>query len=209
MGLGSGLRKGLNRAKSTISGIGSRSEDWARKSGVATAAEVFANPLIAQDIMASSFGGKLSRGADTRTAFATSTDSGNIAATAAGQGNSQTNWDLAAFNAALAAGAVGYPTALGMTGNLAPLAATGLAAGTTALAYGATQSLANAAGGSGQDLEAGIPPDVNYANDPEAQMQFKRLRRAAALLGRAGTIRAKGAANLGSTQPLGTDMALA
>lgn len=57
--------------------------------------------------------------------------------------------------------------------------------------------------------EAGIPPDVNYANDPEAQMQFKRLRRAAALLGRAGTIRAKGAANLGSTQPLGTDMALA
>ena len=57
--------------------------------------------------------------------------------------------------------------------------------------------------------EAGIPPDVNYANDPEAAMQFKRLRRAAALLGRAGTIRAKGASNLGSTQPLGTDMALA
>jgi hypothetical protein len=47
-----------------------------------------------------------------------------------------------------------------------------------------------------------------YKNDPEQAKQFMRLRKSAAMLGRAGTIKAKGSASLGSDQPLGTNLAL-
>jgi hypothetical protein len=52
------------------------------------------------------------------------------------------------------------------------------------------------------------PPDVNEANDPRMAEQFQRLRKAARGLGRAGTIKFKGAANLGGTDSLGDALAL-
>lgn len=61
-----------------------------------------------------------------------------------------------------------------------------------------------------EDSNPEIPPDLQdmYKNDPEQAKQFTRLRKAASMLGRAGTIKAKGSTSLGSDQPLGTNLAL-
>ena len=55
-----------------------------------------------------------------------------------------------------------------------------------------------------------IPPDLRdmYKNDANMAMQFARARKAAKMLGRGGTFKAKGAASLGSEQGLGSNLAL-
>lgn len=52
------------------------------------------------------------------------------------------------------------------------------------------------------------PPGYDYANDPNYQQQFTRLRKAARMLGRAGTYKNRGATSLGTDSPLGTPMQL-
>jgi hypothetical protein len=48
-----------------------------------------------------------------------------------------------------------------------------------------------------------------YANDPSTEAQFKRLRKAASMLGRAGTIKNKGSAtSLGGEGALGSELSL-
>jgi hypothetical protein len=57
------------------------------------------------------------------------------------------------------------------------------------------------------------PPDINEANDPDTAAQFQRIRKAARMLGRAGTIKNKSAQTLGGgadgEQTLGTQLAVA
>lgn len=178
------------------------------------------NPLIAQDIMGAALAGSLSRGADARTALAASTSaSGNLAS-----GGSAAQWgDLATFNAALVSGAAGGAAlggAMSSGGGLtaAQWAAQGsmapglLAPGTAALAgaavgagvYAGTQAL-NVASTPG--ISPTAPPDVQEKNDPSTAAQFLRMRKAARMLGRAGTIKNKGSADLGlGDQGLGTPL---
>lgn len=52
------------------------------------------------------------------------------------------------------------------------------------------------------------PPTLNEGNDPELAAQFQRMRKAARALGRAGTIKYKGAGNLGGSTSLGDPLAL-
>jgi hypothetical protein len=60
---------------------------------------------------------------------------------------------------------------------------------------------------------ATTPPDINEANDPDTAAQFQRIRKAARMLGRAGTIKNKSAQTLGGgadgEQTLGTQLAVA
>ena len=175
------------------------------------AATYFANPLAAQDIFGSAF---LGSGGDVGAATSATGDPLTYAST-----NPK---DLAAFNAALLAGAAGGAGVYGAglsagaaSGGIGSLSAGGLSA------IGATAGTAAAAGSYSAMRDAGlkdstpsgaegIPPDLMdmYKNDPERAKQFMRLRKSAAMLGRAGTIKAKGSSSLGGDQPLGTNLAL-
>jgi hypothetical protein len=158
----------------------------------------FINPLVYQDVVGSALMG----GADTRGALAAGANPGGYAR--------ENPYDLAAFNAALIAGAAGgamlSPSLAGGTAGLAftgtgsigaPLAAGALAGG-AAYAGGAAISNANQANRSAPTA----PPDVNLANDPNQAQQFQRLRKAAMKLGRAGTIKYKGSSTLGLGETL-------
>ena len=193
----------LTAAVSDIGGsarrLGSQIDDWMKP----TALSYLASPLIAQDIAGAAFGGALSRGADIRTAFQKSAVS---PASLIGGGSSQEWKDLAAFNAAIAAGAATgglssslvytSPAALSPIGTVAGSVTGALAAGGAAYAGG--QALANV--NTTESYDTPSPPDVQdmYKNDPQQAQQFQRLRKAARMLGRAGTIKYKG-----SSQSLG------
>ena len=140
------------------------------------------------------------------------------------QGGEQQAWDLAAFNAALAAGAVGgaltggvaYASPSAAAIGASPIAAVpGSVGGATAIgaaAYAGFQSAANAMGGGSSYGTGESPPtpDVVAANDPNQAAQFQRTRKAARALGRAGTFKFKGAnSSLGlGDQMLGDQLAL-
>jgi hypothetical protein len=100
--------------------------------------------------------------------------------------------------------------ALGQTGALQGVAGRG--ADPYAYAVEASQRSAAKAGignQPGENATTGAePPGYNYENDPNFQQQFSRLRKAARSLGRAGTYRNRGAANLGAESPLGTPLQL-
>lgn len=221
MGLGSKLRRTWNRATAAVRDVGKQASsnlaDLEDSGGTAAALGMFANPLIAQDIMGSAFGGALARGADTRTAF---TQAGQSNATIL-SGNNPEQWkDLAAFNAALLAGAATGGIAGGAlgAGGLAPSVAalstpawTGAAAAGAGLAAGAAgyAGIQSARGvldvGGNNQPGAETPPDIAsmYANDPDISAQFSRMRKSARMLGRAGTIKYKGS---GSSLGLGEQM---
>lgn len=78
------------------------------------------------------------------------------------------------------------PAANALKGNV-PLTL-GTATGAT-VGYEAVKALQGVAT---QPYTAEAPPDVNLANDPDTSAQFKRLRNAAKMLGRAGTFKNKG-----------------
>jgi hypothetical protein len=110
----------------------------------------------------------------------------------------------------------------GAAGPGIPGAAVGLPAGVTfaptaggyALAAGAVGASAygiNSIGGGSAGVDGAPPPDINEANDPATAAQFQRIRRAARMLGRAGTIKNKStASSLGGdgTQTLGTQLSV-
>lgn len=157
--------------------------------------DYLANPLVAQDIMGAAFAGSLARGADAKTALMNAGGaSGDLAS-----GGSSGQWsDLLAFNAALATGAAGGAALpLGASAAIPGSALAGVGAGAAAgalampLAAGADARYSGLMGGNQSQAEA--PPDVNEANDPAMAAQFKRLRKAARSLGRAGTFKNKGA----------------
>jgi hypothetical protein len=112
---------------------------------------------------------------------------------------------LTAEEAAAVAGLSGVATTsasgLGIAG--------AIGAGSLAMAAGVgINSIGGSAGGPGAP-----PPDINEANDPKTAQQFMRIRKAARLLGRAGTIKNKSAKTLGGGaddgQTLGTQLAVA
>lgn len=212
MGLGSSLKKHWNKITNEVRDIGRQASsnlaDLEDSGGTAAALGLFANPLIAQDIMGSAFAGALSRGADARTAF---TQAGQSNATILSPNNPEQWKDLAAFNAALVAGAAtggAAGTLFGTSG--AAFAAPGAltmgsatAAGAAAVGAGAlvgggmyagTQALRGVTGSNSGD-QGELPPDLasTYANDPNTAAQFQRLRKASRALGRAGTFKNKGA----------------
>jgi hypothetical protein len=175
----------------------------------------FINPLISQNIMGSAFSGAAMRGQDP--AMAALAAPGSLAS-----GGSSGEWaDLAAFNAALLGGAAGGVGVAGFgttasgglltsaqaAGIVGASAATGAVAAYP-LAYQATADYPVAGSSSGSP-----PPDINEANDPATAAQFQRIRKAARMLGRAGTIKNKSAQTLGGGadggQTLGTQLAVA
>jgi hypothetical protein len=214
------LDKYVNKAKDIISDVGatardlgSQVDDWGKPLALAT----FVSPLIAQDIAGSAFAGALSHGADVRTAFQSAATS--IPELASG-GSSQQWTDLAIFNAALATGAFAggatsglmyaSPASASVMGTAGALGvvpgsvALGLGAG--AAAYAGSQYVSSITGrDEGGDGNASSPPDVQQmtANDPDSGAQFQRLRKAARMLGRAGTIKYKGS---GTSLGLGDQM---
>lgn len=202
MGLGSKVKGLFNKVSNAVSNAADN-----------PAFAAFANPLIYQDVAGAAFTGAAVRGQDPMAA-------GLAAPGSLARGGSAGEWmDLAAFNAALLGGAAGGAafgagsigsSALGGQFILAPTAAgigaAGAAAGATAGYTLAAQSDADYPTG---DTGSGTaPPDINESNDPDLAAQFKRIRKGARMLGRAGTIKYKGAANLGSGQTLGDDLAL-
>jgi hypothetical protein len=173
----------------------------------------FISPIIAQDIAGAAFGGAYAGGADARTQLSAGVNAPTKMA--AGEYKTEDWQDLAAFNAAIATGA-------GVTAAMAAPAAitiggvqVGSVAGASALTAGAAGAAAGAgayglyAGSRDQTYaDTGAPtaqPGMNqmYKNDPQQQQQFQRLRRAARMLGRAGTIKYKGS---GSSLGLGEGM---
>lgn len=217
MGLGSKLKRWTG---STVKAVGQAGEDVGRaaRDAAPAAAAYAANPLIAQDIMGAALGGALSRGADPRTALQAPT------AAVTGGYKTQDYMDLAAFNAALVAGAAtggatsalmySSPAAVGIAAPLGTVAGSvggALAAG--AGTYALAQTGANAIGGntfapSGSG-ETPPSPDTMEANDPNTAQQFQRLRKAARALGRYGTIKRGTTGMLGDAGGLvGTEMAL-
>ena len=77
---------------------------------------------------------------------------------------------------------------------------------TTAAVGGAMASLGLTSGKAGT---GDTPPDINEANDPLQAQQFQRIRKAARLLGRGGTIKNKSQSNLGlGDQVLGDQLSL-
>jgi hypothetical protein len=113
-----------------------------------------------------------------------------------------------ALTAGAASGGLAAPGLVGV--NMVP-SATGyaLAAGAVGTsAYGINSIGGGSAGGAGAP-----PPDINEANDPATAAQFQRIRKAARMLGRAGTIKNKSAQTLGGGadggQTLGTQLAVA
>ncbi len=132
-----------------------------------------------------------------------------------------------ALSAGTAAGAIAPAAGGGMTsaeigalyaaqGMTAPAAGLSLGGGAAitggalaagASAYGISSIGGGSAGGAGE-----APPDINEANDPATAAQFQRIRKAARMLGRAGTIKNKSAQTLGGGadggQTLGTQLAV-
>jgi len=175
------------------------------------AATYLANPLVAQDVFGSAF---VSSGGDANAGLSATADPTSYA--------KENPMDLLAFNAALVAGAAGGAVAYGVplsagaaSGGVGSLSAGGLASMTAVpggvLAGSAAYSGLRKAGLKDQPVDgAEIPPDLldMYKNDPAMAAQFMRQRKAARALGRAGTIKAKGAPSLGGDQPLGTQLAL-
>jgi hypothetical protein len=201
MGVMDRVNNFISDAGDTARDLGRQIDDWSKP----LALSYFVSPLIAQDIAGAAFSGALSRGADPRAAFQQAALS---PATLVGGGDTQQWADLASFNAAIAVGAAGGAfaaapsafsgTALGVIpfeGTVAGMGAVGsvgvgLAAG--AGTYALTQSWANREGGG--DLDAATASDQPTqaqmaANDPDTSAQFQRLRKAARMLGRAGTFR--------------------
>ena len=110
-----------------------------------------------------------------------------------------------------AAGATSVPSVAALSGPVLTgggLAAASVGAGTGAAALGAqTYTEAEA---QRNRIAASAPPDVNEANDPATAQQFLRIRKAARMLGRAGTIKYKGTETLGGDgNNLGTSMGVA
>jgi len=113
---------------------------------------------------------------------------------------------LTASEAAAVAGLSGVATTsasgLGIAG--------AIGAGSLAMAAGYG---VNSIGGRSAGGEDSPPPDINEANDPATAAQFQRIRKAARMLGRAGTIKNKSAQTLGGGsdggQTLGTQLAVA
>jgi hypothetical protein len=214
MGLGSFFSGVEDKVRQTAGGIGRT----AQKNPLLTSAMAyFANPLAMQNVSGSAVMGATLRGQDP--ALAALAAPGSLVA-----GGSSGEWaDLAAFNAALVAGAAGgaaagyvNPLAAALGGTTATQAvATGALAGGAAalggypLAYQATADYPVSDGGS----SGAPPPDINEANDPATAAQFQRIRKAARMLGRAGTIKNKSAQTLGGGadggQTLGTQLAVA
>jgi len=95
------------------------------------------------------------------------------------------------WGTALVAGTAG----VGATYLGAGLTAAGIATGLSGAAILGGAALAKELRNSQQEETTSAPPDVNAANDPRLAEQFKRQRRAARMLGRAGTIKSKGASS--------------
>ena len=188
--------KPAKKVKEAASRAGDAASSVLRMPGV----DYLINPLVAQDIAGAAFAGSLSRGADGRTALS---NAGGASADLA-SGVSGTQWaDLAAFNAALIAGAATGGAAGGafvspagtLYGASGGAALAGAGAGGAAY-LGTNQIAQNQSGDYTGSLSrrssAEAPPDVNEANDPNSAAQFTRLRKAARSLGRAGTFKNKG-----------------
>lgn len=183
MRLGRKLKKYYKRFEGAV-------KDAADNPYVKAGAMTFANPLAAQDL----FGAQFANSGDFHGSVVGMTEDPSK--------YSSKDWqDLGAFNAALVAGAVtgglataGTPFAaslgLGMAPGSAAFLGAGVGAGTLALAN--TGTAAYRAYKKEEDVDVSAPPDVNAANDPRLAEQFKRQRRAARMLGRAGTIKSKG-----------------
>lgn len=210
------FKRAVSRAEDNVKNVGSAINDAATPENLAA---YFVSPLIAQDVA----GAKAMSGADARTALAAP---GQAAADP--YGYTQDNWqNLAAFNAALlagaAGGAIGGAAQLGLAGGATGGASFGLGA-TGALigaglagtaAYAGLSDFAHKSGTNGQPQGAETPPDIAsmYANDPnggDLSAQFQRMRKSARMLGRAGTIKYKGSGtSLGlGEQMLGDQMSL-
>lgn len=84
--------------------------------------------------------------------------------------------------------------------------ATPLSVPGVALGAGLTALIAARGGDPTPDVESA--PTIDETNDPNLAAQFKRMRAAARALGRAGTIKNKGAGTLGDSAPLGSNMTL-
>jgi hypothetical protein len=133
---------------------------------------------------------------------------GGLATGAIGGGTmaTATGATLTASEAAAVAGLTGV-TATSASG-LGIAGAIGAGSLAMAAGYGVTAIGGGSAGGEGAP-----PPDINEANDPATAAQFQRIRKAARMLGRAGTIKNKSAKTLGGgadgEQTLGTQLAVA
>jgi hypothetical protein len=221
MGLGSFLKKTWNSATEVVRDAGRQASNNlsdAEDSGLTGAGlQYFVNPLAYQNVLGSGAGAAYARGADARDALA----AGNANAGALASGDGQAWGDLAVFNAALiagAAGGAGVGALMGAGGSMPAVAALsssalagGAAAGTGALVAGGLYGGYAASTGPAlnTDQSGSLPPDMAamYANDPNTSAQFQRLRRAAAMLGRAGTIKYKGT-SLGGEGALGSELSL-
>ena len=103
------------------------------------------------------------------------------------------------------------PTGASMFSAFAPSvggAAAGAAIGAGAAAGGAAGLSYMERQNRGMNGDGEAPPTLNEANDPDLSAQFQRMRKAARALGRAGTIKYKGAGNLGGSTSLGDPLAL-
>jgi hypothetical protein len=114
---------------------------------------------------------------------------------------------IASFAGALTGNYLAQPLGVS-SGGLGSLNAAGMSSPTQATATGAatgyevSQMLAPQS-----SVSASAPPDVNEKNDPATAQQFLRIRKAARMLGRAGTIKYKGTDSLGGDGGnLGTSM---
>jgi hypothetical protein len=128
-----------------------------------------------------------------------------LAATAGAASGATVGGLSAAQAASLGYGPATTASLTGTTLGLGTGLAAGGAAATSALAL---QSDSLSGGGNGQ---SSLPPDMAaaYANDPNEVAQFKRLRKAASMLGRAGTFKNKGlATSLGGEGALGSELSL-
>lgn len=191
--------KAWKRVTNSVSNVAS-------SSAVKSATMAFANPLVYQDVV----GARVAGGDVNANALAADPTK-----------YSTSEWaDLAAFNAALAAGAAtgGATSALAYTSPAAAAAGAaplGTVAGSVGGALAVGAGTYGAAAGTKQLTETGAPdagttpPDVNESNDPDLAAQFKRIRQGARALGRAGTIKYKGASKLGlGDQVLGDSLSL-
>jgi hypothetical protein len=123
-----------------------------------------------------------------------------------------------ALSGGSAAGALGVGGTAGVSLGAGPAALAALPGAGVALAAGAgiqgQEALRQQAA---EERAANAPPDINEFNDPDTAAQFQRIRKAARMLGRSGTIKNKGKSASVQTlgggadgeQTLGTQLAVA